>query len=82
MESSSCRLWDGLRAAGYTLEAGYHFDEAVFYRRRFTRQNLPTRAENDRLNVYRSISLQNLLSLLAFLFSELAVWAFPLCWHT
>jgi len=75
-------LWDRLRAAGYTLEAGYDFDEAVFYRRRFTRQNLSTQAENDRLNVYRSISLQILLSLLVFLFPELAVWAFPLCWHT
>jgi hypothetical protein len=79
MESSSYRLWSRLRAAGYTVEAAYHFDEAVSYRRRFTQQNLPTRAENYRLNVYRSISLQILLSLLVLLFSELAVWAFPLC---
>ena len=69
-------------AAGYTSEAIHYFDEAVFYRRCFTQQNLPTRAENYRLNVYRSISLQILLWPLVLQFSELAVWAFPLCWHT
>ncbi len=81
MESLWYRLQDRLRAADYTLEAVYHFDEAVLPASLHSAE-LPTQAENDRLNVYRSISLQILLSLPVFFFSELAVWAFPLCWHT